>query len=99
MVAITAALEDCNTAVAKNPVAAPLNGLRVTRRKEVRMASPAVAFSPSVMRDMPNKNIPKPPMTRSEEHTSELQSRGHLVCRLLLEKKKNAECSTKSTHQ
>src|SRR5690625_6644248 len=27
-------------------------------------------------------------MVRSEEHTSELQSRGHLVCRLLLEKKK-----------
>src|SRR5690625_6504178 len=29
--------------------------------------------------------------TRSEEHTSELQSRGHLVCRLLLEKKNSAE--------
>src|SRR5690625_6428895 len=28
---------------------------------------------------------------RSEEHTSELQSRGHLVCRLLLEKKKTKE--------
>src|SRR5690625_5992199 len=28
---------------------------------------------------------------RSEEHTSELQSRGHLVCRLLLEKKKSYE--------
>src|SRR5439155_9161255 len=28
------------------------------------------------------------PAARSEEHTSELQSRGHLVCRLLLEKKK-----------
>src|SRR2546429_6511627 len=28
-------------------------------------------------------------VTRSEEHTSELQSRLHLVCRLLLEKKKN----------
>src|SRR5437870_9133293 len=28
------------------------------------------------------------PPSRSEEHTSELQSRGHLVCRLLLEKKK-----------
>src|SRR5258708_31823641 len=27
--------------------------------------------------------------TRSEEHTSELQSPDHLVCRLLLEKKKN----------
>src|SRR5687768_18330890 len=30
-----------------------------------------------------------PPQDRSEEHTSELQSRLHLVCRLLLEKKKN----------
>src|SRR5690625_6607867 len=30
------------------------------------------------------------PLQRSEEHTSELQSRGHLVCRLLLEKKKTA---------
>src|SRR5579884_2310716 len=29
--------------------------------------------------------------SRSEEHTSELQSRGHLVCRLLLEKKKHNE--------
>src|SRR5690625_6661579 len=28
---------------------------------------------------------------RSEEHTSELQSRGHLVCRLLLEKKKSVQ--------
>src|SRR2546422_7900822 len=32
-----------------------------------------------------------PADTRSEEHTSELQSRLHLVCRLLLEKKKNKE--------
>src|SRR5437870_9701749 len=31
---------------------------------------------------------PAPGGMRSEEHTSELQSRGHLVCRLLLEKKK-----------
>src|SRR2546429_6758668 len=31
---------------------------------------------------------PAPAMGRSEEHTSELQSRLHLVCRLLLEKKK-----------
>src|SRR2546422_3215635 len=29
---------------------------------------------------------------RSEEHTSELQSRLHLVCRLLLEKKKKKKC-------
>src|SRR5439155_16390277 len=33
---------------------------------------------------------------RSEEHTSELQSRGHLVCRLLLEKKKNTTMAIKS---
>src|SRR5215208_6919321 len=32
--------------------------------------------------------------TRSEEHTSELQSRGHLVCRLLLEKKKKTNITT-----
>src|SRR6266550_9069966 len=31
------------------------------------------------------------PTSRSEEHTSELQSRLHLVCRLLLEKKKSNE--------
>src|SRR5215813_14717313 len=31
---------------------------------------------------------PAAPPERSEEHTSELQSRPHLVCRLLLEKKK-----------
>src|SRR5690625_5570746 len=36
----------------------------------------------------PNLNINFRESFRSEEHTSELQSRGHLVCRLLLEKKK-----------
>src|SRR3712207_8396687 len=34
---------------------------------------------------------------RSEEHTSELQSRQYLVCRLLLEKKKNLKLRTPST--
>src|SRR5690625_598243 len=34
---------------------------------------------------------------RSEEHTSELQSRGHLVCRLLLEKKKNQHTQNQLT--
>src|SRR5439155_5534549 len=33
------------------------------------------------------KEMHNPALIRSEEHTSELQSRGHLVCRLLLEKK------------
>src|SRR5690625_3016355 len=36
----------------------------------------------------PEEVWPHVELIRSEEHTSELQSRGHLVCRLLLEKKK-----------
>src|SRR5690625_6532985 len=36
---------------------------------------------------------------RSEEHTSELQSRGHLVCRLLLEKKKKQLLKQDYTHK
>src|SRR5437870_1803193 len=43
--------------------------------------------SATVERILPNRI--RIELTRSEEHTSELQSRGHLVCRLLLEKKKN----------
>src|SRR5690625_335629 len=39
---------------------------------------------PSIMRQLLGR--------RSEEHTSELQSRGHLVCRLLLEKKNTHGC-------
>src|SRR3989442_10052378 len=35
---------------------------------------------------------------RSEEHTSELQSRPHLVCRLLLEKKKNNKSLQRRVH-
>src|SRR3989442_13048615 len=41
------------------------------------------------------KDVDLPPeMKRSEEHTSELQSRPHLVCRLLLEKKKSTRRSS-----
>src|SRR5437870_9685605 len=38
------------------------------------------------------------PRRRSEEHTSELQSRGQLVCRLLLEKKKATQQVTDLEH-
>src|SRR2546422_7689608 len=41
----------------------------------------------SLRRDLPHQ-------VRSEEHTSELQSRLHLVCRLLLEKKKKYESNS-----
>src|SRR5690242_20935138 len=47
-----------------------------TRSRRRRSATPAEARPP-------------PRATRSEEHTSELQSHVNLVCRLLLEKKKN----------
>src|SRR2546422_5620821 len=39
----------------------------------------------------------QPRKPRSEEHTSELQSRLHLVCRLLLEKKKKKHTSNRTT--
>src|SRR5205809_5122046 len=38
-------------------------------------------------------------LTRSEEHTSELQSRLHLVCRLLLEKKKKKQKNSRRVHK
>src|SRR2546422_7984119 len=44
------------------------------------------------------ENERQQPGQRSEEHTSELQSRLHLVCRLLLEKKKKKKTTKKSTH-
>src|SRR5690348_17977948 len=40
----------------------------------------------------------QPIIARSEEHTSELQSPVHLVCRLLLEKKKNINIQNTYTH-
>src|SRR5256884_791353 len=43
---------------------------------------------PRSSRAVPPGTSAQPPEMRSEEHTSELQSRLHLVCRLLLEKKK-----------
>src|SRR5207253_8349652 len=55
--------------------------------------SSSESFSRSICRmisrtaDRPREALARAP-GRSEEHTSELQSRGHLVCRLLLEKKK-----------
>src|SRR2546422_9570213 len=51
---------------------------RPRRRRAGRGARARAAAQPDLRRTL-----------RSEEHTSELQSRLHLVCRLLLEKKKN----------
>src|SRR5437870_9757027 len=66
-------------------------------RDGLQVAPPSVLTSVKMSKKLlisdepPALAPPLPParlMLRSEEHTSELQSRGHLVCRLLLEKKK-----------
>src|SRR2546429_7110315 len=58
-------------------------------RSECRARSRENRFpSPDILRHTATANRAQSPAIRSEEHTSELQSRLHLVCRLLLEKKK-----------
>src|SRR5437870_6243567 len=60
-----------------------------------RGAEPHRRARPRARRDPARLSGPLPHRAalgrRSEEHTSELQSRGHLVCRLLLEKKKKKQ--------
>src|SRR5438093_7282943 len=53
--------------------------------------SPATLSSPPTP-PPPCAPMKSAPRSRSEEHTSELQSLTNLVCRLLLEKKKNSTC-------
>src|SRR5262245_65649662 len=63
-------------------------------------ALPILTNSPrntAAMRLRPSTALGTARSARSEEHTSELQSLRHLVCRLLLEKKKNSIYTTTST--
>src|SRR3712207_7137733 len=53
-------------------------------------ARPAAALDPAAARPRRGARGDAHPQRRSEEHTSELQSRQYLVCRLLLEKKKTS---------
>src|SRR5438034_8160481 len=70
---------------------ATLSSTRSTRLRVALCPSPTASSTPS------NRNVTVVPapddsmVTRSEEHTSELQSHSDLVCRLLLEKK-NEQC-------
>src|SRR3712207_7552218 len=55
----------------------------------------AVGFGEVGLAAVNGAALPEEPLdVRSEEHTSELQSRQYLVCRLLLEKKKNLTLSS-----
>src|SRR5205814_8127664 len=67
-------------AMMRGPTSRPA---RMSRRHVV-----SVSQSPAMSR------TPVTPFARSEEHTSELQSLRHLVCRLLLEKKKTNKSRT-----
>src|SRR2546422_4650235 len=73
-----------------------------TFRRALRLGERPVAFRPAQLRlHVPELALVQCELAlRSEEHTSELQSRLHLVCRLLLEKKKKKKCKiiTKRSH-
>src|SRR2546422_5728869 len=64
----------------------PYTTLFRSARRVVRLAPPAQGHRRLGIADIP-AGVRR---SRSEEHTSELQSRLHLVCRLLLEKKKKS---------
>src|SRR3712207_5042198 len=59
-------------------------------RLEATYAARTYADLVPITLDLPS-HPHRPPVRRSEEHTSELQSRQYLVCRLLLEKKKKTK--------
>src|SRR2546422_6053612 len=71
---------------------------RSHRRKGVSLRTKLTAYlpryAPVASRLAPLMNLRNSIPGRSEEHTSELQSRLHLVCRLLLEKKKKPRGAT-----
>src|SRR2546429_9949056 len=67
----------------------PSNALSASATDDCSEASPHELLSPSLSRKYVSQPDPPGNLLRSEEHTSELQSRLHLVCRLLLEKKKH----------
>src|SRR3712207_8915301 len=78
---------------------------RSRQRRGVRTAIPLCRCAeqrrgelggPGQGRDQVEQPARRPARRRSEEHTSELQSRQYLVCRLLLEKKKQTSRSSRS---
>src|SRR3989441_8982477 len=82
------------TTLFRSPPAGTLFLGTTARRKPSAAASFNLSSSPATARTSPvsptSPRTTTSPGTRSEEHTSELQSLAYLVCRLLLEKKKKS---------
>src|SRR5205814_6555846 len=77
---------------------APQPGVSPAKHAGTRR-SPADCDAPSARKSPPDqRHDPSGASIRSEEHTSELQSLRHLVCRLLLEKKKKKNKLTTRQH-
>src|SRR5690606_40357822 len=93
----TLSLHDALPISIRAPATAPYNGLEKDGRSipatrcNAESMSPAATSSPrsGLARSVQSPDGNDYSSPRSEEHTSELQSRENLVCRLLLEKKKD----------
>src|SRR5579862_9922106 len=86
----------CEPAITrKGPLSIPLSSTcnLMARRPLITCGGGCTCKIPAFIVHGPN------PETRSEEHTSELQSQFHLVCRLLLEKKKTTNIRLSLTTQ
>src|SRR5699024_11320821 len=79
------------------PTNRPSSRPKPSRPSHSRPRNPAADSSVCAEHVVPAPRLQQSDLTRSEEHTSELQSRFDLVCRLLLEKKKNInKCTIES---
>src|SRR2546430_13471947 len=83
------------TTLFRSPRAPPHGQEPATGRCRLPGPSPHCASQPAPELTMTGAASPA---TRSEEHTSELQSQSNLVCRLLLEKKKKTHQYTSTPH-
>src|SRR2546428_6516303 len=74
-----------------HPLAEPVGRVVVTHSAREARGVP-LALHPHPAHRSHRERVERGGIERSEEHTSELQSRSDLVCRLLLEKKKKQLC-------
>src|SRR3712207_8322784 len=82
------AIEKAEAAASSNDIAGCKAAAQEMRRAGVALPAPLIALAGLDLKYL---------QARSEEHTSELQSRQYLVCRLLLEKKKKNVLAQKKT--